>query len=363
LALWDVKSGKELWQIPILGNSPFDITFSPDGKTLAGGLGFLVRLWDVATGRELCPIPEHRTRVDFVWLSADGRTVMTAGRSTDAPGLRSWDASTGQQLVGPEFRFPPLADLSADGKILAGWARKNAVELVHTETGKTITQIPYEAETGFCVFSPDGDLLLGTRKPENGNPLTEVDVNLQLWSVKTGKRLAALAGHKGTLWGEGTFSPDGKRLATVGWADNTIRLWDAATGKELHKFNLDKADVWRVAFSPDGSTLAGAGLSESIRRWDLTTGKELPPLTSPVMEKKHDSGVFALTFLPDGKTLITTDNHGKVYFWELPTGKLLRELDAHRFRVSVPADGKTLLTRGATNALVWDVPGLLGRKR
>ncbi|HYT87610.1 MAG TPA: PQQ-binding-like beta-propeller repeat protein [Gemmataceae bacterium] len=135
LSLWDVTTGQESWQTPIWGNQPFDITFSPDGKTLAGGLVSMVRLWDVATGRELCPIPEHRGGVGFVWLSPDGRTVITQGQTTggvpgsggpgpDAPSLRYWDAGTGRQLVGPEQRFPPLATLSADGKVLASWGKE-----------------------------------------------------------------------------------------------------------------------------------------------------------------------------------------------------------------------------------------------
>jgi len=80
-----------------------------------------VRLWDSATGSEICPIPEHRQGISFLSLSADGRTVITEGRSSpgvpgagasleESPGLRYWHAPTGMRLLpmpGHDHRFPP----------------------------------------------------------------------------------------------------------------------------------------------------------------------------------------------------------------------------------------------------------------
>jgi WD40 repeat protein len=69
-----------------------------------------------------------------------------------------------------------------------------------------------------------------------------------------------------------------------------------------------------------------------------------------------------LVVTPDGKTLIATDNFGNVFFWEVATGTLRLEWKAHQSRVNqlaISADGKVLLTRGATTALTWDVAELL----
>jgi len=377
LRMWDVTTGKVQWQIPVLGNQPFDITFSPDGTTLAVGLVFMIRLWDVATGRELCPIPEHRAGVGFVWLSPDGRTVITAGQATggvpgsgnpgpDAPSLRYWDATSGRQLVGQEQHLLPLADLSADGKVLASWGKDKKVEIVEAIAGKPISQVPYEDEVTICELSPDGRvLLLGNRIENKGVSINDRDIKLQLWDVHTGKALGKLEGHKGMLWGGGSFSADGKQLATLGFQDKTVRVWDVASRREVYQFQPGEQWVWRVVFSPDGRTLTGAGLSLPIRRWDMATGKELTPLTNKVLEEKHESGVHAVAYLPDGKTLITTDNFGKVFLWDVATGNLRREWQAHKFRVSflaVSANGKILLTKGASAALVWDIEGLLEKK-
>ena len=379
LHLWDVATRKESWHVSFLRDLPFDMTFSPDGKTLACGLCYIVRLWDTATGKEVVPVTEHRRDVGFAWLSPDGRTVLTEslssdgrlpgrGRDEDAPGLRFWDARTGRQLAPPKRRFPAFAALSADGKVRAGWGDKKVVEVHRVATGEIISRIPYEGEAASCELSPDGTvLLLGTRKEDRrGVPITEVDVKMQLWDVKTGKTLHTLTGHKGLLWGGGAFSADGKRIATVGYGDKSVRVWDVATGREAHNFESKEWQAHHVMFSPDGRTLVATPFSSGpIRRWDTTTGKELPPITSNTMRERIPRGVYTLGLLQDGKTLITTDHSGKVYFWEIATGRLRLELDANRsgaWRVAVSSDGKTLLTVGPTDALVWDLESLLKGK-
>jgi WD40 repeat protein len=65
------------------------------------------------------------------------------------------------------------------------------------------------------------------------------------------------------------FSPDGKRLASTG-DDQTVRVWDTATGQELLTLKGHKDRVWRVAFSPDGNRLASASKDQTVKLWDAT---------------------------------------------------------------------------------------------
>ena len=103
------------------------------------------------------------------------------------------------------------------------------------------------------------------------------------------------------------FSPDGTRLAT-GSYDETARIWDIATGKELQKF-VDKDGVYSVAFSPDGSKLATS--SDNATIWDVTTGKKLQELII-------GTRVFSVVFSPDGSKL-ATETLSSAQVWGLVT--------------------------------------------
>ena len=73
-----------------------------------------------------------------------------------------------------------------------------------------------------------------------------------------------LVGHEGTV--RPVFAPDGKTIAT-GSDDQTIRLWDLATGKMLRSLPGHGAGVWRVAYTLDGKTLAGIA-GRKVFLWD-----------------------------------------------------------------------------------------------
>ena len=70
------------------------------------------------------------------------------------------------------------------------------------------------------------------------------------------------------------YSPDGQALASAGF-DRTIRIWEAATGREIRALRGPEGAVFDVAYSPDGKALAPPAMADrTIRIWEAATGRE-----------------------------------------------------------------------------------------
>ena len=109
------------------------------------------------------------------------------------------------------------------------------------------------------------------------------------------------------------FSPDGAEFAVA----TSIGIWiyDAQTGTEITMLKQPDRGFGRVAFSPDGHTLALAtGSSErgAVQLWDKATGKLITTLPSPI-------GISSLFFSQDGTKLACAGSFGRVHVWEIST--------------------------------------------
>jgi WD40 repeat protein len=113
-----------------------------------------------------------------------------------------------------------------------------------------------------------------------------------------------------------SFSPDGKTLAS-GSFDNSIKLWDITTGKEIRTLQGHSNFVDSVSFSPDGKTLASGSYDNTIKLWDITTGKEIRTLQG------HSYSVNSVSFSPDGKTLASGSVDTPVILWDVNFKDLL----------------------------------------
>jgi WD40 repeat protein len=94
-----------------------------------------------------------------------------------------------------------------------------------------------------------------------------------------------------------------------------IQLWNAAAGRPVGSPLQAGSAVTGVAFSPDGSLLASAGVNGEVRFWDVATGQ---PSGSPMQAGSALNGV---AFSPDGKVLATAGANGTVRLWNVPAGQ------------------------------------------
>ena len=147
------------------------------------------------------------------------------------------------------------------------------------------------------------------------------------------------------------FSPDGTLLASGGF-DKTIRLWDSATGEELHVLRGHEGYLNQITFSHDSSLLASGGSigdvsirgDSIVRLWDTATGEELRLLHG------HEGSIEAVAFNPDSTRLASSDWHGSIRFWDVATGKevmALRGVEGSARSLVFSPDGNRLASAGS----------------
>jgi WD40 repeat protein len=87
---------------------------------------------------------------------------------------------------------------------------------------------------------------------------------VRVWDAASGKELLVLRGHEGSVTAA-AFSPDGARIVSGG--DPTVRVWDAASGEELLVLRGHERDAWPAAFSPDGTRIVSGSSDSTVRVW------------------------------------------------------------------------------------------------
>jgi WD40 repeat protein len=351
LRLWDAARG---WpRLPVLkGHAAgslgvLRVVFNHDDSVLASASGDnTIRLWDVATGKERAVLRGHSAWVTSVAFPGDATVISGSDDKT----VRLWGVGTGKRRGGPPevlsldartFAFSPT-----EPNILVVGTSDGTLKIWDLRSGETRVEVP-KAHVGVeaVVFSPDGKTFASSSH----------DNTVRLWNAATGEpRGGVLKGGQGHGEVGMAFSLDNKTLMSRSskW---TVRVWDVATGQARDDLSRKKDDPVLRAASPDGTILLSAGLDRTLRLWDAASGQPRSALP-----KELTGPVSAVAFSPDGKTLATGSQDKIVRLWDTATGQPRGGvLEGHDDRVASLAfspDGKTLVSGGDDRTLrLWDV--------
>jgi WD40 repeat protein len=359
LRIWGPATGRELRRVTDFAGTVGPLAFAPDGKSVAVAHGnSSVRMIDLASGKDLVGTQGHDGSISSMVVTPDCQTIVTTGIDGT---LRFWDAKKGRQLR--QRSVSSRAILLPDGESYLDVGSDNQFRLYNLAAGKEQAVLRgHEAHSSFALSADHKRLASWGR-----------DKTVRLLDPSTGKPSHTLLKVEKPTPGM-AFTSDGRLL--VIWApDMTVTVWDAATGKQLRQFadppqpgqvsGPDGSSPWySAALSPDGSLLAfsfqalAIGQQPYLPVVETTTGKEVCRF------KAGADGVDRLAFSPDGKSLAWGGwRDGTVYLGEIATGRERRHFTGHRSRILslvFSTDGKILVSGTEdTSALVWDLTGRL----
>ena len=200
VAIGDPATGRMTRRIDV--PDPVWAALNTDGSRLAVHHGDSVGLWDVRTGRRNGPSFGDGHALTF---SPDGR-LLAGGELADEGPIWVWDVATGRTVIELREGRPGALAFSPDGTVLAGTLVRE-VRLWDVRSGRTLrTMRGHTDYIDALAFSPDGGMLASAGHFE--------DHTIRLWNTRTGALVATLTDETddvGTL----AFSPDGRSLASA----------------------------------------------------------------------------------------------------------------------------------------------------
>jgi WD40 repeat protein len=355
--LWDITGSPTRERGLRIGDrAVFDVSFSPDGRTLvAGSKSGAVVAWNVSS-------PAHPTRLDL----------------PDST-FTSWVNSTA---------------FSPNGAYLAAGSSDLTVKIWDTSTWTLILTLPHPAALTQVAFLDDNHTVV-TAAADGITRLWNIPSSVRptmaglVWNVAItpdGSRIAAFSGEESRVWqadhlaepavaqiatpngtddpitGAGDLSPDGRYIA-LGARLGSVYLVDTRhpTAPVVVSGPLDSPEpqVETVAFSPDGKLLAAGGQDTDIRIWDVTRPESPRPVA--VLDDPTEI-VLQLTWSPNGDQLAAASADNNVYLYDTRQERhprLLSRLggfESEAYTAAFSPDGKVLATGGSdTFVLLWDI--------
>jgi WD40 repeat protein/predicted Ser/Thr protein kinase len=311
--LWNMRSRQRVRDLRGHTDAVNSLAFTRDGRRLVSGSSDgSTRVWGLTPVMGRDDVLPHTSLVNAVVFLDNASRVATADANTDT--LRLWDPETEQELRSFNAQAKGVWSLAAhpsatglaiggvDGSLrwwdINAWQHSAFLPHAHAEGIESV------------AVSPDGHTVASASR----------DGTVRLWHAGTLAPVGALPGRHGAMRAV-AFSPKSPWLACAG-RDRLVRLWHYPTD-ETATFAGHTADVWCLAYSPDGRFLASGDAGRRILVWDIARRERYRSFDG------HDAPVKSLAFSHDGRTLASGSEDSTVRLWNFALGQEVATLRGH----------------------------------
>ncbi len=312
----------------LLAGGGSKVVFSPDGKNIAVGHGS-IQIWDLQNHELALTLFDKEGSMSLAGMtySPDGNHL---GIVTTDGGISSWDLRSGVEELSIS------ADALLSGQAMAFYAAGG------NGLGPGIGTGVY-GEQGIA-YSPNG------KEVAFGN-----DVSIDVWDIESASKIMSLGQIQPLAFPTSvSYSQDGKFIYGVLNRNSGAAIWDAVTGKLIHKLDLPAVDPNAFsAIALNGHLFARNNYDESdywIEIWNLDKGKMVKLPT-------HVREVEPMRFSADGKFLIALVDHRQLYIWRTDTGQLVFVSDETYDigDIALSPDDDMLATADYGKIGLWDI--------
>ncbi|KAL6079903.1 hypothetical protein STEG23_014355, partial [Scotinomys teguina] len=177
------------------------------------------------------------------------------------------------------------------------------------------------------------------------------DRTCKVWDTASGEELHTLEGHRNVVYAIAFNNPYGDKIAT-GSFDKTCKLWSAESGKCYYTFRGHTAEIMCLSFNPQSTVVATGSMDTTAKLWDIENGEEVVTLTG------HLAEIVSLSFNTSGDRIVTGSFDHTIVVWDASTGRKVHTLIGHCGEISSALFNWdcSLIVAGSLdkNCMLWD---------